>query len=105
VVAVLLNPHFDLPFRIAAHAVATVEQDSSEDIANCVECIIRTPNGFREDSPDFGLNDVVFSPIPMDTDALVAQIKAQEPRATVVIKEQPSLIDTLVDTLTVEVRG
>jgi len=49
-----ISPHFDLPFRFLKSGGAVVsEQDSFDDVANCVEAICRTPQGFRVDNPDF----------------------------------------------------
>lgn len=96
-------PHFDLPFRLNGKSFGVVEQDTPADIANCVECIIRTPAGFREDSPDFGLEDLVFTNQPINTDRLTSQIVQQEPRAQVFITQQPDIYDALIEYLIVNV--
>lgn len=96
----VLIPHFDLPFRFGNTSIVTVEQDSPEDVANCVEAIARTIIGERDDSPDFGIDDLTFSNQPLDTELLTAQILQQEPRATIVIREEPDFItDVLVLTV------
>lgn len=89
-------PHFDLPFRLSGKSFAVVEQDSHEDVANCVETIIRTPYGFRDDAPDFGLDDHTFDNRPLNVDAMRAQIESQEPRATMALTEEPSLVEDIV---------
>lgn len=99
----VLVPHFDLPFRLSGSSFATVEQDSPEDIANCVEAIIRTPYGFRDDNPDFGLDELTFSNLPLNLERLTSQIESQEPRASIILEERPDLIDSLVTKLIVEV--
>lgn len=99
----VLIPHFDMPFRLSGHSFAVVEQDSQEDIANCVECIVRTPFGFRDDAPEFGVDDQQFEFIPLDIETLIAQIEGQEPRSRIVIEQQPNLIDALIDTLRLQV--
>jgi phage baseplate assembly protein W len=99
----ILNPHFDLPFRFSGKSVAVVEQDSYEDIANCVESILRTPQGYRDDEPDFGNPLDAFETIPVNTDIIADAIAVQEPRATVLLNEYPDALDSLVDNIRVEI--
>ena len=56
------NPHFQLPFRFGGinGAAFVNEQDSIEDVVQCVETIIQYPIGSRFDVPDFGIPDVTF---------------------------------------------
>lgn len=98
----ILVPHFDLPFRMSGTSFATVEQDSSADVANCVEAIIRTPNGFRDDTPDFGMDDNTFATLPLNLEKLTAQIENQEPRAAIALTQNPNLIDSLITRLVVD---
>lgn len=100
-----LVPHFDLPFRMKGTSFATVEQDSFEDVANCVEAIVRTPYGFRDDNPDFGVDDQTFQVQPLNTELITGQIIHQEPRASIVITQETDLIDSLIDNLKIEVDG
>lgn len=99
----VLVPHFDLPFRLSGTSFAVAEQDSEIDISNCVETIIRTPYGFRDDNPDFGLDDHTFENIPLAKEIIISQIQNQEPRSTILITENPDLVDTMVDHLSIEV--
>jgi phage baseplate assembly protein W len=98
------TPHFDIPFRFEGAAAPTVEQDSYEDVANCVETIIRTPLGFRANTPNFGLPNVLFDVQPIVTDDVTAMIAAQEPRSVLLFTETRDLVDALMDTIMVEVR-
>lgn len=100
----ILVPHFDLPFRLLGRGFATVEQDSYEDVANCVEAIIRTPYGTRDDSPEFGIDDLTFDIRPLNIEALTAQIENEEPRTTLAVREDPNLIDNLVSKIVIEVQ-
>lgn len=99
----VLVPHFDLPFRLSGTSFAVTEQDSERDIGNCVETIIRTPYGSRDDNPNFGLDDHTFENQPLAKDAIIAQIEDQEPRSTILITETPDKIDRLIDNLKIEV--
>lgn len=99
----LLNPHFDLPFRLVGNSFACVEQDTYEDIANCVECIVRTPQGFRDDSPNFGFPQIEFEEAPINTDMIASVIELQEPRASLIIGQHVSLIDELLTQIDIRV--
>lgn len=100
----MLYPHFDIPFRFTSSgSAAMAEQNTFEDIANCVEVIVRTPFGFRDDAPDFGFPDLTLLEQPIVTRDLVELVQSQEPRATVLISERPDLLDVLIDRVTVEV--
>lgn len=55
------NPHFRLPLRRGANGMALVnEQDSSEDIIQCIEVLIAYPIGANWMLPTFGTPDVLF---------------------------------------------
>jgi phage baseplate assembly protein W len=104
----MLNPHFDLPFRFSGStginkSAVVAEQNSFEDIANCVEAIVRTPIGFRNDAPQFGFPTLELLEQPIVSSDVVSIVQAQEPRATILISEMPDLIDSLIDRLTVQV--
>lgn len=99
------SPHFDLPFRFGLNGVAVVEQDTYPDVANCVEAIIRTPLGFRNDAPNFGFPSLELMQQPIITSDVVQMVAGQEPRASNVITERPDILDELVDRVLVEVRG
>lgn len=94
------EPHFDLPFRLTGKSFATVQQDSPEDVANCVECIVRTPLGFREDTENFGLDDLTFENQPLNLEEIKTRIQAQEPRATLMLEQD---VLNLVNKLTIKV--
>jgi hypothetical protein len=100
-------PHFDLPFRLWYDSGLTVprvvEQGSIDDVSNCVEAAIRTVRGEREDLPTFGITDVTFRQLPIDTQDIIGQVRAHEDRASVLIEETPDRLDALVDTLTTKV--
>ena len=79
--------HFAYPFRWGQNGHALeVEQDTPEDIAGCVECLLRTPRGHRPDNPDFGLPDVVFAS-PLRMGLIEGAISEGEPRAQVNVSD------------------
>ncbi len=94
-------PHFDLPFRLKGGSFAEVEQDSADDIAVCVEAIVRTRPGDRDEAPTFGTTDVAFNQVdaqgrPVDTELLVSQIEEWEPRVRALADQEPDRFDDTV---------
>ena len=73
--------------------MAVVEQDSNEDVANCVEAIVRTRPGDRDELPAFGIADPLFQQVPIDTDLLVDQVEEWEPRARARACAEPELFE------------
>lgn len=98
----VLVPHFNLPFRVSGKGFGVVEQDSEEDIANCVETILRCPQGFRDDSPGFGLPEQAFSLQPLDIVAIRTEVTRQEPRSSVAVFERTDDLDQLIARVTVQ---
>jgi len=97
------NPHFDIPFVLYSTGAPVVEQDTFEEVANCVETIIRTPYGFRDDAPDFGFPDLELRTQPIVSQEVQEIVDQQEPRATTFMYEIPDFYDVLIDRITVEV--
>lgn len=98
-------PHFNLPFSFVGGSVPVVEQDTLDDVANCVEAIIRTPYGFRvyDNTPDFGIFDPVFEVQPVDTELIRTTVMSQESRADLVLSERTDFYDNLIERIRVEV--
>ena len=85
-------PHFSMPFRLEGASFAANEQDTAEEVADCVELTLRTVQGERRTLPDFGRPDrLVFS-----TDRLLAVNSVQqaiehgEPRARPLVESDAS---------------
>lgn len=80
-------PQFDVPFRIdpITGAPAEVEQNSVEEIEQCVEAVLRTIVGTRIDDLDFGVPDETFRQQTPNSSAeiYVAAVEEMEPRARV----------------------
>lgn len=91
------TPHFDLPFRWGTDGHATVvEQDSWKDVANCVLNILDTTVGRRIESPGFGVTDPTFEKQPINLAALTEAVIAQEPRAALLMEQNPDQFDSLI---------
>lgn len=86
-------PHFRMPFGLDEDGhVAEVEQDSIEDVAGCVEVVLRTPRGWRDDNPEFGTPDPTFSS-PPDSEDVRAAVSESEPRAEVTVEDDMDAFD------------
>lgn len=79
-------PHLALPVRFVGGAAVTVEQDSTDEIAQCVETILRYRPGQRPELPDFGVADPTFQMAPIDLDRARAAVLEWEPRARTIIE-------------------
>ncbi|MCK9250017.1 MAG: hypothetical protein M0P31_13720 [Solirubrobacteraceae bacterium] len=76
-------PHLAFPVRLAGGQLATVEQDTIDEIAQGVYWLASTEPGTVDDLPDAGVPSPVFvrgTPI----DALAERLREQEPRARIV---------------------
>jgi phage baseplate assembly protein W len=89
-------PHFSLPFRFVSPQAAVSEQDSLDEIADCVYAILVCPRGFRIESPLFGLPDPTFAMPAPDLDEIRDAIETWEPRAVALLSERPDLLDELI---------
>lgn len=81
----LETPQFDLPFRLNSTGTDAlmVEQDSAEDVADSVETLLRTPLGWFEENPDYGVIDGTFDEGRVDVNEIQTAISQWEPRADV----------------------
>jgi hypothetical protein len=78
-------PHLAWPFAMSGRSLATVEQDSIEDVQQNVRSYFSTARGERPLSPDFGLEDPTFGP-DVNTTRLAAEIEeAENGRASISI--------------------
>jgi hypothetical protein len=97
------TPHFNIPFKLGPVGADVVEQDSIEDIRNSILMIVSTPLGWRDEVPEFGMDDPTLLRQPIGADQLGADIQAQEPRAMVLATERPDMYDELIDLVNIGV--
>jgi hypothetical protein len=99
-------PVLQWPFQMSGFnqsEIAMVEQDSSEEIAECVAMVFSVEEGSLVDAPELGLPDPSFKAGGVSEDTLVAIAQRWEPRATLAFSS-----DTLVQlaqVVNVEVAG
>jgi predicted component of type VI protein secretion system len=96
-------PHFDLPFRFTPQA-AVVEQDSVEEIAECVLAVLLCPRGYRTELPEYGVPDPTFSTPRVDQLAIRRTIETWEPRAQLLMSQETDALDQLIQRVQVLVR-
>lgn len=94
------NPHLSFPLRFGHAGFATVEQDSAQHVAECVEAAARTELGWRIEAPDFGVPSYVMAAGGVDADELREALITSEPRVEPVVE----LIDTVEDARTESIR-
>ena len=64
-------PHLAWPLRLDGPRLATVEQDTIEDVRQAVHAVAVTPRGARPLAPDVGVDDPTFTlgVVPEDLEA------------------------------------
>lgn len=78
-------PHLAFPLRATlAAGLAAVEQDTYDDVRQCVHAIALTPIGARPLAPDVGLEDPTFS-MGVEPAELEADFAELEDRAVVTV--------------------
>lgn len=89
-------PHIRMPMRWERSEgrvrIAEVEQDTPDEIAGCVEAIVRTPYGHRDEREDFGINPVLFQQ-GIDSEAMSRAINRQEPRSDAYVESDVDPMD------------
>lgn len=99
-------PHFALPFRLTpGGSVALTEQDSVDEIADCVAAILSYPLGSRPELPDFGVAEQAFIQGGPDLDEIRAAIDAYEPRAAVELELTDETLAEFVASVRIGVAG
>lgn len=76
-------PHLTWPFRMAGQQLATVEQDSLEDVQQSVYAYLYCSKGARPLNPDWGVEDPTFTGV-IDGPALAAELEQSEDGRAVV---------------------
>lgn len=91
-------PHLAVPFGLNADgSAAVVDQDSAEDVSQCVRMLLGTVAGSRIAVPDYGIPDPTFGGV--DAAVIEAAVAEWEPRASVTV----SIADPPASSLSVTV--
>ena len=99
------TPHFAFPFAFSSTGAAAVnEQDTPQDIQDCVARIISCELGDCPDVYDFGVPSLLFANAPIDPTAIGSAIVLWEPRAVdAILVESAGRDDPSHRVITVEV--
>lgn len=87
VMASVSVPHLAFPLRLSGGRLATVEQDSMDEIEQCVEIVLRTERGTRLGQIEFGIEDPTFGDT-LDLSDMVNAVGTWEPRAITAISDE-----------------
>lgn len=100
------TPKLAVPFRLnhTAKRAVVVEQDSLEEVEQCVVALLRTPLGWRPENPEFGVADQAFGEGGADLNEIQNAIAQHEPRAEIHIDRDPTILTSMVDEVNVRVR-
>lgn len=98
-------PHLKLPLKVGARgALETLEQDTVEEVAQCVEVLLSTERGERIELPSYGIEDPAFT-VTIPLNEVQSQIEDWEPRAAVILNDEADEADELLRRLRVRVTG
>ena len=84
----------------ATGSLATVEQDSDDDIKQCIRAILLTRVGDRADLPELGVPDLMGGEQPLDLDGIEEIVRRHEPRVDVLLASEPDALDNLIADVT-----
>lgn len=102
----VIVPKLKVPFEIRGGGAAVVEQDSVDEIVQCVDYLLQTEPGTRLEVPEFGLPDPTFEEhrLPDQLPELIREaIGRWEPRADLVLDADH--IDDLTEQVRVRIGG
>lgn len=102
------DPHdVAFPFRrnAAGDDLIYNDKDNIEEDMDCVEVLLRTPLGSREELPAYGVRPQEFTMGGASVAEIRAAISLWEPDADVTIEREPELLDALLDRLRITVRS
>lgn len=89
-------PKLFVPLQMGAEGgLKTVEQDSEQEIAQCVYAILATERGSRIEEPEFGIADPTFEQGGMDLGEALLATSTWEPRAEV--RSEQEIEDLIAD--------
>lgn len=98
------TPHLRFPLEVLNGRVRVVEQNSIEEVVQCVLACVSTPYGSRQDDPEYGIDAGLFSrqTIRQDITPILAAVEEAEPRASLLGEVE---LESLVRRVVIEVEG
>ncbi len=100
------TPHLQWPVRIETGRLAVVEQDTFDDVAQCVKIIASTPLGGASWDPQLGVRGLLYGEGGADPDETYEAVERSEPRAEIQIDRalDPGLLAQGQDRLPIKLR-
>jgi phage baseplate assembly protein W len=86
------------------HALVN-EQNTEDEIIDAVIAVLKTPVGFRDDLPDFGIPDQVFQEQPLKVEDVHAALDQWEDRAAYRVLTDVNYREQLLARINVEVQS
>lgn len=81
------TPKLKVPFAPVQGRFPVVEQDSVDEVVQCVFAVLATEIDQRQEEPEFGIEDQTFLQGGADLPALQAAVARWEPRAEMLLDE------------------
>jgi len=101
----VMVPHFAFPFHVDGSSFGVREQDTVEEIQDCVIVLILTPEGSRLVLPDYGTPELLYSQTPANVSAVLANCNKWEPRATTTLTETLTTFDEKIANIQAQITG
>jgi phage baseplate assembly protein W len=98
-------PHFAFPFQLNGNSFSVVEQDTHQEVQQCVEILLLTPTGSRMVLPDYGTPETIYTQVPTNTAAIIAKLNNWEPRAAVSLDQTLNTINQLISYIRINITG
>lgn len=98
------TPHLRFPLEVLDGRVRVVEQNSIQEVTQCVLACLSTPYGSRQDDPEYGVEAGLFSKqsAHVDITPILAAVEEAEPRARLIGSVE---LEQLVRRVVIEVEG
>ena len=101
----VMVPHFAFPFSVNGSSFIVREQDSVEEIQDCVTVLVLTPVGSRLVLPSYGTPETLYAQTPVDVDSILTNMNEWEPRASVVLAETLDTLDEKITYIRAQIGG
>lgn len=83
-------------------SLETLEQDTQDEVSQCVEVLLSTVEGQRLELPGYGIPDPTFSPV-ISVHEMDARIAEWEPRAIALLDADVDLLQVLAHKVEVQI--
>jgi phage baseplate assembly protein W len=101
----VMVPHFAFPFRLNGNSFAVIEQDTVQEVQQCVVILLLTPAGSRLVLPNYGTPETLYTQTPANVAGILARLTNWEPRASVALNQTIDTIQQMVSHIRVNVTG